>query len=135
MPSPFDALDAVVQTAMDATFGEDIRIEPMATGNYAFAPDPVRLACTARAVVSRAPQTAATNFPSTNRKSAQLAAGPTEAWLAAAALAGLGYALRKGDVIALTEDAGEPRYTITAVFITDQGDARLLLASLTAADE
>jgi len=135
MPSPFDQLDAAVQAAMDQAFGEAIRVEPMAAGNYASVPDPARPAKAARAIISRAPQPAATNYPATNRKSADRAAGPTEAWIGAADLAALGYPIRKGDLIVLTDDPGEPRYAVTAVYLTDQRDARLPLVSLTASEE
>lgn len=135
MPSPFDALDAAVQTAIDQTFGEGIRIEPMLSGDYAKAPDPERPARSCRATISRAPGAKATNFPSTNRKSSDLAVSPTEAWIDRAAYAALGYPIRRGDFIVLTEAAGSPRFEVAAAHRGDYGDVTLPLISLSPAEE
>lgn len=134
MASPFDQIDVAVQAAMDRAFGAQIRVEPMVAGNYASAPDPARPVKSARAIVSRAPQTKATTYPATTRRSVERAASPVEAWVSAADLAGLGYALRKGDMIVLPDDPGAPRFAIAALHLSDQGDAQIALVSLVPED-
>jgi hypothetical protein len=134
MPSPFDQFDAAAQAAIDTTFGEGIRIEPMAAGNYAAAPDPSRPARMTRATISRAPAVRETNLPGTNRRAAAFAASPIEAWIDRAAYAAIGYRLVKGDVIVLIEQAGEPRFHISAAHPGDERDVTLALVSITAED-
>ncbi len=135
MPSPFDAFDAAAQAVIDATFGEGIRIEPMRAGNYAAGADPDRPVRATRATVSRAPGVRKTNYPSTNRQSADVAASPTEAWIDRAAYAALGYPLRRGDIIILTDDARTPRFEVTACHETDGGDVQVLLASVPGSED
>lgn len=129
MPSPFDAIDARMQAAIDKVFGEGIRIIPMIGGNYSKAPDPNRAAMDCRATVSRAPASANIDYPSTNAPSSNSALDPVEIWIDRAAYAALGYALRRGDVIVLLDEAGQPKYAATAVYDSGQGDVHVPLVA------
>lgn len=131
MPSPFDAIAADMQAAMDSTFGEGIRLRPMAgDGNYSAAADPDRPVRDTRAIVSRAPKVGQSNFRGTTTNGAALAVAPSEVWLDRAAWAALGYTPRRGDRIEFTEDSDPPpQAAIAAVQAGEHGDLRLILVS------
>lgn len=131
MPSPFDAIDAAAQAAVDRLFGEGIRVIPRSgDGNYAGAPDaarPVREGV--RATVARAAGAKATDYSGSQRNGSAVASMPAEIWIDAAAYAGLGYEIKRGDWIELTDDilASPPRFHVAAVHRGDNGDAQIIL--------
>jgi len=130
MPSPFDAIDAAVQSAIDQVFGEGIRIHPQAGDvNYGGGPDTLRPARDARAVISRSYATERTDFLGTNRPGASGALAPSEAWLDSASYAALGYAIRRGDILELTEEAGAPRLVVAQADYGRNGDVNLHLVA------
>ena len=120
--SLFDDIDGSLQAAMDQVFGEAIRVLPQRGGNYgAGAPDPARPAFDTRAIISRAPNTGKLDFARTSRAGAELSLAPSECWMDRAAYALLGYAIRPGDIIALTEKGGV-RVTVSNVALGDHRD-------------
>lgn len=130
MPSPFDAIDAAMQAVIDASFGEGVRVIPMVgDGNYSSAADQSRPAATVRATVGRAPGVKPTDFNNSNRNGAPLATAPLEIWIDRAAYDALGYELRRGDRIEITEDGTPPpSYAIAAAHKGDNGDVQIILA-------
>lgn len=121
--SLFDDIDGSVQAAMDQVFGEAIRVLPQRVGgNYgAGAPDPARPPLDTRAIISRAPNTGKLDFARTSRAGVELSLAPSECWMDRAAYAALGYAIRPGDIIALTEKGGV-RVTVSNVAPGDHRD-------------
>lgn len=59
--------------------------------------------------------------------STQFAHSSAEVWISAAEYLTLGYTVRKNDVIVLQDMPGQPRYAVTQVAVTDQGDVTLFL--------
>ena len=132
MPSPFDAFDAALQSAVGGAFGESIQVTPRIASQYsALQNDPERPMRIVRGVFSFV---AVTMDISGQRVGAQLggttqfAHSNAEAWISAAEYLTLGYAVRKNDVIVLPDMPGDPRYAVTHVAATDQGDVTLFLA-------
>ncbi len=121
--SVFDDIDGSVQAAMDQVLGEAIRVLPqLVGGNYgAGAPDLARPPLDTRAIISRAPNTAKLDFSGTSRRGAELSLAPSECWMDRAAYAALGYAIRPGDIIELTEKGGV-RVTVSHVALGDHRD-------------
>lgn len=127
MPSPFDAIDAATQAAMDGVFGEGITVRPMAGGdqNYGRAPDPDRpVRENVRVIISHAPKAGGADFASSERNGALVAQQPSELWFGALAYAALGYPLKRGDVIELEDGA---KFTVAPMPPTDQGDVQLII--------
>lgn len=128
MPSPFDEIDAAMQADIDALFGEGIRIRPQAGDEYTRGADPDRpVAEGVRATVARAPQAKKTDFRGTASNGVPVTTAPAEIWIDRAAYAALGYAIRGGDFIELTDDPGVPRFTVAAVHPGDGGDVQIIL--------
>lgn len=128
MPSPFDAIDAAMQAVIDRQFGEGIRVIPQIGDQYTKTPDPERPAVEGlRATVARAPQARPTDFNGTARNGAPVSSSPAELWIDRAAYAAIGYPLRRGDIIELTDDPTAPRYTVGAVNPGDGGDVQIIL--------
>jgi hypothetical protein len=129
MPSPFDAIDAAMQAAIDHRFGEGIRIVPMVGDtNYSGGPDPARpVRDGVRATVARAPKAGATDYSGSQRNGASFAAMPAELWIDRAAYAAVGYKITRGDEIVLTDDAGAPSFTVASVHEGDNGDVAIIL--------
>lgn len=121
--SLFDDIDGSLQAAMDEVFGEAIRVFPQrAGGNYgAGAPDPARLPKDTRAIVSRAAREGTVDFANTNRAGVALSLAPSECWMDRDTYAALGYQLRRGDVIELTERGGA-RVTVSDAAPGDHRD-------------
>jgi len=121
--SLFDDIDGSLQAAMDHVFGEAIRVLPqLAGGNYgAGAPDPARPPLDTRAIISRAPNTGKLDFAGTSRRGVELSLAPSECWMDRAAYAALGYAIRPGDIIELTEKSCV-RVTVSNVALGDHRD-------------
>lgn len=121
--SLFDDIDDSLQTAMDHVFGEAILVLPQRVGgNYgAGAPDPARPPLDTRAIISRAPNIAKLDFARTSRAGVELSLAPSECWMDRAAYATLGYAIRPGDIIELT-DKGGVRVTVSNVALGDHRD-------------
>jgi len=119
----FDDIDGSLQAAMDQVFGEAIRVLPQQVGgNYgAGAPDPARPPLDTRAIISRAPNQGKVDFANTNRAGVPLSLSPSECWMDRAAYAALGYPIRRGDVIELT-DKGAARVTVSDVALGDHRD-------------
>jgi hypothetical protein len=133
MPSFFDALDADLSAAVDATFGEAATIIPRVSAQYvAPSADSSRPQQTVRGVFTLAPmsepiqgQVRGAEFSGTTR----FLSGASEFWLARAEVASLGYKIRPGDAIRLDSRAGAPVYTIAAPHQTDTGDLNLILVT------
>lgn len=106
--SLFNDIDGSLQAAMDQVFGEAIRVLPQRVGgNYGVgAPDPARPPLDTRAIISRAPNTGKLDFARTSRAGVELSLAPSECWVDRAAYAALGYAIRPGDIIVLTDKGG-----------------------------
>ena len=121
--SLFDDIDGSLQAAMDQVFGEAIRVLPQRVGgNYGVgAPDPARPPLDTRAIISRAPNTGKLDFARTSRAGVELSLAPSECWKDRAAYAALGYAIRPGDIIALTEKGGVC-VTVSNVAVGDHRD-------------
>lgn len=131
MPSPFDEIDAAAQAVIDETFGEGITIRPMVgDGNYSATPDPARpVAVGVRAAVARNGGVKPTDFNNSNRNGAALATSPVELWIDRAAYAALGYDLKRGDRVEITEDGTPPpSYAVAAVHKGDGADVQVILA-------
>lgn len=130
MPSPFDAIDASLQAAIDQTFGGGVTVRPQAAGNYTGGADPLRPAISGvRATVARAPGIKNTDFNNSNRNGAPLAVAPSEIWIDRAAYAALGYRLKRDDIVELTEEGSPPpSFKIAAVHDGDHGDVQIILA-------
>lgn len=129
MPSPFDAIDAAMQATVDALFGEGIRVIPQAGDpNYAAGDDPDRPArAGVRATVAIAAKIATTDYSGSMRNGAPVASAPSELWIDRIAYAALGYALKRGDFVEITELPGQPVYKIAAVRPFDSGDVQIIL--------
>ncbi|UYZ08560.1 hypothetical protein CFBP5507_06040 [Agrobacterium salinitolerans] len=128
MPSPFDEFDAAMQADVDALFGEGIKIIPRAGDEYTSAPDPERPSQEGiRATVARAPGSKPATYRGSQRTSADIHSSPAEIWIDRAAYAALGYELRRGDIIELTDDDPATRYTVGSVGRGDGGDVRIIL--------
>lgn len=122
MPAAFDAIDQLLQDAMEELYGELVTIRPMAGAdpNYGRGPDGSRpVVPNIVAVISIGPMAAGADYSGSTRSGAGMAQGAGEIWLSAAALAAIGYALRRGDVI---ERANGERYQIAPPPPTEQGD-------------
>lgn len=121
--SLFDDIDGSLQAVMDQVFGEAIQVLPQRVGgNYgAGAPDPARPPLDTRAIISRAPNTGRLDFAGTSRRGVELYLAPSECWMDRAAYAALGYAIRPGDIIELT-DKGGVRVTVADVALGDHRD-------------
>ncbi len=116
---------------MDRKFSEGIRVLPQAGDrNYGGGADPARAPAELRATVSRAPRPGAIDFANTGRRASQIAVGPSEAWVSRSAYQGLGYRLRAGDIIELT-DRGDPapQGTISVVQDGDHRDVHILFTA------
>lgn len=128
MPSPFDAIDAAMQADIDRLFGEGIRIIPQAGDQYVKGADPSRpMREGVRATVARAPKTARTDYSGTAKPGAPVSIAPAEAWIDRAAYLALGYELRRGDIIELTDETPAASYQIGAVHYGDGGDVQIIL--------
>ena len=121
--SLFDDIDGSLQAAMDQVFGEAIRVLPQRVGgNYgAGGSDLARPARDSRAIVSRASREGTVDFANTNRAGVTLSLAPSECWMDRAAYTALGYPIRRGDVIELTEK-GDARVTVSDVAPGDHRD-------------
>lgn len=119
--------------AVARTFGEAVRIVPLRESEYAEAlPDPARAPVDARAVVSLTP--AMKDFDGARTGSGKastmtrLSVRRANLWFSAEAYAALGYPLRAGDRILLTERPGEPAFTVSRVPVaSDRGDVSVNL--------
>lgn len=128
MPSPFDALDAMLQGTIDGAFGEGVTIRPQAgDANYGGAPDLSRpVVAGVRMTIARAAKIGAKDYPSSQRGGAPVDVGMPEAWIDAAAYLALGYELRKGDRVEVPDDA--LTYTIASTHKGDGGDLQIIFA-------
>lgn len=110
------SIAATAFAAVARTFGEPIRIEPLLQSEYAEAsPDPDRAVVTTSAVVALTP---AVDGIEGRRRGGDLQGTTTLAlrkamiWFPPAVYEGLGYALRPGDRIVLSDRPGQPRYLV-----------------------
>jgi hypothetical protein len=133
MASPFDALDAELQSHVAEEFGEAVRVEPRVAKQYAGRSpgvDPSRPVRDVRAVVTSVP--AATDFRGEiggqQNSAAQLVGATTEAWLDADAASSLGYDVATGDTLVRLDEPGLPRFRVQRPVPYETGDLRLLLS-------
>lgn len=133
MATMFDAFDAKLQSAVNKAFGEAIRIIPQTRGQYGGPlADTARPPADVRAVFSTAPVAetmAGQRTGSELNGTTMFAHSSAEVWLDAETVAGLGYALRKGDAVQLLDRPGQPVYEISRPAPTDRGDVALLLVA------
>lgn len=118
--------------ALDRTLGEPVRVVPRLVSDYGPAlPDPDRSATDTRAVVALTPKTGdlegarhGTNINTGSRVSVRSAT----LWLRPSAYAAIGYEVREGDQIVLTERMNEPAYTVARnPVLSDRGDVMITL--------
>lgn len=132
MASSWNEADEAAQDAVAAQFGELVYIEPRIARDYtASRPDSSRPAVTVTGVVSSA--IADTDIRGSVQGGQQtggtrIAAAPVELWLPAATWRQLGYEVHHADAVVLIERPGEPRYSVTRIHESDQGDHTLYLA-------
>ncbi|ACL55629.1 hypothetical protein [Methylobacterium nodulans] len=136
MPSPFALAMQKAHTVRTATFGEAIRITPMAGEGEMAArtPDPARPEREVRGVFTLRP--GEDTLQGVRRGTelngmTRVAVAPAQVWFEASVLAGLGYALKPDDRITLTERPGQPVYTIVKRGPTDLDDATVPLVRAT----
>lgn len=130
MASPFDSIDADIQSAMDQVFGEAIRIVPQAGDvNYGTGPDPLRPVRDTRGIVSRAHKSEGADFIGTNRAGVDRALLHSEVWIERDAYDALGYIVRRGDLIDLIDEPGSPRVAVARVSAGDNGDVNIHLVA------
>lgn len=125
MPSPFDALDALTQAAVDKAFGDVVQVQPQ-TGdlNYGGGADPGRPVRNLRMTVGRAGDVRNSDYPASNRDGAPAVTTQSEGWVERPAYLALGYELRRGDVIL---SAGR-RLVVAAVHAGDFGDVQIVFS-------
>jgi hypothetical protein len=132
--SVFDEIAASADAAVDAVFGEPVRIEPRLTGGYTdAAADPDRPVRTVTGVIRMQSSRETLAGQSRDRATGLSIVGgrPTILHLSAAVLVSLGYPLRKGDrVIRVTKDA-DNAFEVGSIEPADLGDAfiHLVIAS------
>ena len=125
MSSPFDAIDADMQSAIDAAFGSVVTIRPMAGGNYSLAADPSRpVRVNVPATVAIAQGVKTTDFNNSNRDGAPVTRRQSEIWIDRLAYAALGYELRRDDQII----TGQGSFAVASTQPGDNGDVRVVLA-------
>jgi len=126
------SLAATAFAAVAGTFSEPIRIEPLLPNEYGEAtPDGQRAVVTTRAVVALTP---AVDGIEGRRRGSDMQGTTTLAlrkamiWFPPAVYAGLGYGLRPGDRIVLTDRPGQPRYLVEREPVSsDRGDIAVYL--------
>ncbi len=131
MPTPFDALDAALSASCDAAFGEPAVLRPRKASQYAErAVDPTRPVREITGIFSAGPgetrlkgKAMGTDFGGASR----VATTRAEFWIAATDAASIGYEIRTGDVIVLT-DRDASVYEVVFPQRTDLGDLNLILA-------
>lgn len=127
MPSLFDELESTSQAAITTVFGDGIRIRPMKeAGNYGGGPDPDRAVVETVGTIGSAPNTGKLDYPGTRADGADAALAPSEIWLDRAAVAAIGYALKRGDQI---ETISTPvrKFVIASADPGEHGDLRIVL--------
>lgn len=133
--SALSRLSRLAASVNAASWGETIRIIPMAGGGYsARAADPARPAASVPAITSF--ENADGNFEG-NRRGSEMAGTtvstrrPARAYLTLAAYSGLGYEVAQHDGVELVGHRAPgiaQRYAVTRVVKTDTGDVILELA-------
>lgn len=133
MPSPFDALDAALSSAVLSSFGEDgAQLRPRTRSEFTEGADGSRPARSIRGVFSDGHgvegirgAAMGSEFAGVSRLSVQMA----EFWISQADLSALPYAIRKGDQIALTGRPGVPVYDISDMQNSEVGGVNLILVA------
>jgi len=134
MASLFDEIDASSQAVTEEVFGEAVRIEPRVASQYTErATDPTRPAKDVVAVVSFG--IASDNFIGQRTgvridTSSKIALRTAEVWMSAASYAALGYEVQKQDAVVMTDQAGQPVYSVSRV-TPDAGGVTLILTGET----
>jgi len=131
MPSPFDAIDVATQATIDGIFGEGIRIRPQVGDDYSGGNDPDRpVREGVRATVAISHMAPPTDYSGSLRNGAALVTFASEIWIDATAYAALGFELKRGDWIELTDPkrgSPPPRHIVASVHPGDNGDVQVLL--------
>lgn len=107
---------AVAHAAIANTFGETVRISPMVSTEYSEGADATRPVIEIRAVVALTPDVEAIGGARQGSKinsTTRFATRSASLWLSAAAYAGLGYDVQRGDRVYLIERAAEPPYVLS----------------------
>jgi hypothetical protein len=133
MGSPFDAAARAADAVQACVFGEPVQILPQVARNrHGLAgTDNTRPVMTVTGVFTKAPDSEAlegTRKGSDARGFTSFSGYETKLWLSAEVYGSLGYALRKDDVIALVDRAGQRWQIVKAGPATDVGDITLILA-------
>lgn len=133
MGSPFDAAARAADAVQKRVFGESVHITPMAErGRHDDAgADVTRQAADVIGVFTKAPDSVPLEGARRGgdpRGFTTFSGNETRLWLSAEVYRSLGCTLRKGDVIALTDRAGERWQIEKAGPATDVGDITLILA-------
>lgn len=119
--------------AVARTFGEAIRVIPLQASEYTEAmPDASRAPVDTRAVVALSPMTepfdGARSGPGKVNTMMRLAVRRASVWFPADVYGSIGYALRIGDKIVMTDRPGRPTYTVSREPISsDRGDVAINL--------
>ncbi|MCA1776049.1 MAG: hypothetical protein LC676_10700 [Loktanella sp.] len=119
-----------MQAIIDGAFAETGVITPREREQYTSgANDSVRPGATVFGVYTSTPGSEGVGGPSSKERDGvtALTSEAGEFWITAARAAALGYEIKRGDRIQLTDRAGAPKYTIAAIQDTSQGDRNLLL--------
>ena len=133
MGSPFDAAARAADAVQARVFGEPVQILPQAARNRhgLGAADNTRPARTVIGVFTKAPDSEpleGTRRGGDPRGLTAFSGYEIRLWLSAEVYGSLGYALRDGDLIALTDRAGQRWQVVKAGPPTDVGDITLALA-------
>ncbi len=133
MTSPFDAIDAVLQGAVGAAFGEELRVTPRTAsqygGNQTDTERPIRNVLGVFSLAPAAEDISGQRVGPQLAGTTQFAHSRAEAWISAAEYLTLGYAVRKGDSVTITAASSQPVYTVTRADTSDQGDVTLILVA------
>lgn len=134
MANPFVAADAAAQAASETCFGETFEVlAHLPGGDYsgrqADTSRPARSVTGVLSVSSNEKPLSGAVLGHNPVGPARIAGVPAALWLSTAAVALLGYAIRKGDAVRCAGRLGTPVYTVTRVYQSDMGDITLELAA------
>lgn len=134
MPSPFDDLEQAAQAVIADHMAKLVRLEPMIAVEYSTGTaDPERPTRDVSGIFSRGTDTQRLKGDTEGaliRGAGRMAVGASELWIAAADAAAIGYRMRRGDVVALLEEAGQPRFQVSYAQPSPNGDLTLILTAI-----